>query len=165
MYFRRAGSKRRKRHDHRDGLVRRRCAHYARRIVGVCANGNRCGNRRKGKIVESSLQTDTLLTVFLAASCLKTAQSVAYPHAEVNADFRFPKAANRRRQMARSAWCLVPYTGDAFSLHGGCRLPTRRVRSPYTEGLTFLHGKTGFAARRDASPHHAYRLSMQTGKW
>ena len=54
------------------------------------------------------------------------------------------------------------------ALHGGCvlptrgcRLPTRRVRSPYTEGLTFLHGKTGFAARRDASPHHAYRLSMQ----
>ena len=40
------------------------------------------------------------------------------------------------------------------ALHGGCVVPTRGVPPPYTEGLTSLHGKTGFAARRDASPHH-----------
>ena len=55
-----------------------------------------------------------------------------FPHVEVNTDFRFPRTANRRRQIVRSAWCLVPYTGDALSLHGGCDLPTRRVWLSYT---------------------------------
>ena len=44
------------------------------------------------------------------------------------------------------------------ALHGGCVVPTRGVPPPYTEGLTSLHGKTGFAAaRRDTSPHRAAR--------
>ena len=40
----------------------------------------------------------------------------------------------------------------AFSLHGDSVLPTRRIASPYTEGLGFLHGETELSAR-----HVTYR--------
>ena len=50
----------------------------------------------------------------------------------------FPVSGGRR-------WNAVP-TQWAFSLHGGSRLPTRRVWVPYTEGLGFLHGETAFFA-------------------
>ncbi len=33
-----------------------------------------------------------------------------------------------------------PYTANRVSLHGDSVLPTRRIASPYTEGLGFLHG-------------------------
>jgi len=51
---------------------------------------------------------------------------------------RCPSAPPRRR---RSIALALP-------LHGGCDLPTRGVRSPYTEGFTSLHGKTGFRTRK-----------------
>jgi hypothetical protein len=40
---------------------------------------------------------------------------------------------------------------------GALALPTREVRSPYTEGLTSLHGKTGFAAHSVIAPYHLGR--------
>ena len=39
------------------------------------------------------------------------------------------------------------YAIGTFSLHGGSALPTRGFGSPYTEGLTLLHGKNDFPAR------------------
>ena len=39
-------------------------------------------------------------------------------------------------------------------------MPYTGMRSPYTEGLAFLHGKTGFVARRDAN-HFVLPLSLR----
>ena len=38
-------------------------------------------------------------------------------------------------------------TAYAFSLRGGRILPTRRDRSPYTDGLGSLHGEKGSPTR------------------
>ena len=46
----------------------------------------------------------------------------------------------RRARCSRPTGGCSPYMGVAISLHGDGVLPTRRIASPYTEVLGFLHG-------------------------
>ena len=63
-----------------------------------------------------------------------------------------PLPQRARCPLSQSAVAGRPPYRWAFSLHKYSALPTRRIGSPYTEGLGFLHGETELSAR-----HVTYR--------
>ena len=66
----------------------------------------------------------------------RSGESAASPRAATSA---VSPVAVAGRPPYRSRGTRDP-TRLAFFLHGGSLLPTRRIASPYTEGLSFLHG-------------------------
>ena len=58
-----------------------------------------------------------------------------------------PLPQRARCPLSQSAVAGRPPYRWAFSLHGGSDLPTRRIASPYTEGLGFLHGEAALSTR------------------